>query len=771
MAASTTTKKPAKPKRKPLTKAQRAQLDQALKDAAAAELVKIEKRIGPPERMWDRIRRIEEDSLRSRLRLQSHPWVVAGAVVSVALIQQVAALAVGPLACAAFTGALIAAAVALLRRRTQGTWAEAGAWMREHPVRTLVISCAAWWWIVASVLVGFEGAHLLATTGGWAFVALSAHWWRTHRIGYGAARTALPQVPSDAVAAHYAALWDQHLAGTSGGEFAGTALMRHRTTEYGHTWDVKLRPGSRGLDSLHQNLSQVSTALGVARKYISLSEHEEEPDNPLLATLRITTNSPTKGPVGIDVDENGVPTILGTPVWDPESGDITVGPYADGIGMHTWGLYRANSLLGGYLFGAQRSGKSELLNLLALGVRLTGNTTIWYLDGQGGTQPTLMKCADWDASESRARRRLALEAAAIVIQVRGLTNKASGSKGFTPRPDRPGLVLFLDESHETILDDYVRVPVPSKRELDKGEAELDPGFGHHTNAQLVNMITRIGRKVGVAILAASQDTGLAAFGGDRVIRGNLFTANAGLMKSEDAISAQIAPNAAMSPTELPAGGGYGAAANETGQDGGVTARRAMWRAAYTEDFAELIEAAGPCLPLEEEAAYYIDQLLDGAYTKRHETSAEERAEAAGEAVRAGMDGKLSAAEVLFGSPQVSRPAAPSGGDSLLGFGNLDDFFTEVEDHLAEVSATGVERVPPILLRAREAIVDADDTRMHTEALAAALGLTAAAMQEQLRTAGVRPLKRAFVRGGREARGYEVSDIDAAIAAHADADVA
>jgi len=183
---------------------------------------------------------------------------------------------------------------------------------------------------------------------------------------------------------------------------------------------------------------------------------------------------------------------------------------------------------------------------------------------------------------------------------------------------------------------------------------------------------------------------------------------------------------------------------------------------------QLIERAGPCLELEEEAAYYINELLDGAYAKRHEVTAEDRAAAAGQAVRAGMAGEVAAAEVLFGTPEPAKPA-PAGTDDggLMGFPDLDEFITEVEDHLAEAAASGAERVPVVLAAARDAIVDAADTRMHTETLAAALGMSAAAMQEQLRQAGVRPLKRAFSRRGREARGYDLADIDAAIAAHAE----
>ncbi|MFE6309301.1 hypothetical protein [Nocardiopsis sp. NPDC057823] len=73
----------------------------------------------------------------------------------------------------------------------------------------------------------------------------------------------------------------------------------------------------------------------------------------------------------------------------------------------------------------------------------------------------------------------------------------------------------------------------------------------------------------------------------------------------------------------------------------------------------------------------------------------------------------------------------------------------------------------LLARARNAITSNGDTRMHTKALAQALGMPVAPMQEELRAAGVGPLRRAFTRGGEEARGYDLADIDAAIAAHAE----
>ncbi|MGW8527034.1 hypothetical protein [Nocardiopsis sp. NPDC055824] len=83
----------------------------------------------------------------------------------------------------------------------------------------------------------------------------------------------------------------------------------------------------------------------------------------------------------------------------------------------------------------------------------------------------------------------------------------------------------------------------------------------------------------------------------------------------------------------------------------------------------------------------------------------------------------------------------------------------------ENHTTANQQVPGILLRAREAFTASDTTRMHIQDLAAALNMGDTDLREQLRAVGVNPLKRAFASGGREARGYDLSGIRAAIAAH------
>ncbi len=665
-----------------------------------------------------RLRAVEADALRARLRLQYQPWVVASAVVATALIQQVAELAVGPWACAAGTGALIAGVLALVRSRRTGWWAEAGEWLRAHPLRMVLVGSAAWCWLTASLLVGFDAPHALATSGLAAFVALSAHWWRIHRIGY-----PTEQVPALEAAAreaedadHIATAWAQNLA-ADGKPLSGTSLADYERTKHGHQWTVVLRPGGGGLAELRSKLTAISTAIDVDAPMISLERHPS--GRPTRAVLRVTLDSPVTSGVPVSHDAAG-PVVAERPLWDAQSGDITLGPYADGVGVKTWKVYRPNSIYGGYIFGDTGSGKSELLNLIALGLLASGTTAYWYLDGQeGASSPLVGANADWDCSESPAKARQALEAACAVMKMRQMQHKAAQAKGFTPSADRPGLVLIIDESH-LVLTDYVR---------DK----KDPGFGSMTNAALAELIGRTGRKVGVALICASQDTTLKAFGNSGPLRSSLLRGNGVVMFSTNRISAGILPNFSANPAELPDNGGYAYSLETTDASGAKHSRAATFRAAYQEDFRTDL-ARYPVRTLEEDSATVIDMYQTGAYKRRHEITAEAKAASVAAEIAAFKRGDVDVADFLFGDgpamdPAVAAPTAaaafgvpvlqvvPSLADLVAVEAEDDEDLTDtsgltpVQAAVFEAIRDGITRtsdIPEVIGRSRRAVYNARD---------------------------------------------------------------
>lgn len=613
-------------------------LAQALEAAAPAES-ECTKKTG--EGFAARLRAVEADALRARLRLQYQPWVVASAMVATALIQQVAELAVGPWACAAGTGALVAGVLALVRSRKKGWWREAGEWLRAHPLRMVLVGSAAWCWLTASLLTGFDAPHALATSGLAAFVTLSAHWWRIHRIGYPAEQVpALEAAVAEAEDAdHIAAAWAENLA-AEGKPLVGTSLADYERTKHGHQWTVILRPGGGGLAELRAKLTAISTSIDVDAPMISLERHPS--GRPTRAVLRVTLDSPVVDGVPITHDEKG-PVVAEQPLWDAKTGDITLGPYADGVGVKTWKVYRPNSLYGGYIFGDTGSGKSELLNLIALGLLASGTTAYWYLDGQeGASSPLVGANADWDCSESPAKARQALEAACAVMKMRQMQNKAAQAKGFTPSADRPGLVLIIDESH-LVLTDYVR---------DKKAG----GFASMTNAALAELIGRTGRKVGVALICASQDTTLKAFGNSGPLRSSLLRGNGVVMFSTNRISAGILPNFSANPAELPDNGGYAYSLETTDASGAKHSRAATFRAAYQEDFRTDL-ARYPTRTLEEDSATVIDMYQSDAYKRRREITAEAKAASVAAEIAAFKRGDVDIDDFLFGDGPAMDPAA------------------------------------------------------------------------------------------------------------------
>ncbi|MFE0270463.1 hypothetical protein ACFWZ7_24800 [Nocardiopsis alba] len=664
-------------------KTRKKKTDQALEEALRADfeqtLAQALEKVAPSESecaektgtgFAARLRAVEADALRARLRLQYQPWLVASAVVSLALIGQAAALMVGPWACAAGTGALIAGTLALVRSRTQGWWREAGEWLRAHPLRMALVGAAAWCWVAASLLTGFGAAHALATSGLAAFLSLSAHWWRIHRIGYPAEKApALASAVAQAEDAHHIeTAWNENLA-AQGKPLNGTSLADYEPTRHGHQWTVVLRPGGGGLAELRAKQTAISTAIDVDEPMITLERHPS--GRPTRAVLRVTLNSPVTDGVSVTHDEHG-PVVAGKPLWDASTGDITLGPYADGFGVKTWKVYRPNSLYGGYIFGDTGSGKSELLNLIALGLLASGNTAFWYLDGQeGASSPLVGANADWDCSESPAKARQALEAACAVMKMRQMQNKAAQAKGFTPTKDRAGLVLIIDESH-LVLTDYVR---------DK----KDPGFGGMTNAALAELIGRTGRKVGVAIIAASQDTTLKAFGNSGPLRSSLLRGNGIVMYSTNRISAGILPNFSANPATLPDNGGHAYSLETTDASGAKHSRAATFRAAYQEDFGPDL-ARYPVRTLEEDSATVIDMYQSDAYRRRHEITAEAKADAVADQIAAFKRGDIAIDEFLFGDgpDPEARPAAPSAAAAL------DVPTLKVVPSLADLLATPVE---------------------------------------------------------------------------------
>ncbi|MFG1776596.1 hypothetical protein ACGFIG_09225 [Micromonospora sp. NPDC049048] len=397
-------------------------------------------------------------------------------------------------------------------------------------------------WLAGVTVAGLSlGAVGLLMAVGY---GLSMHWWRTHPVGL-----IQPKVSRS----EYQRLWSENV-GCSDGALPGSRLTNPEPIKAGVRFTLRLRHGKQHLGMVDDKMKTVRGGLKLQQdQQLIVEPHPTEPEPTALAT--IVTKSPVKQ------------TVLwpGPEAFDAETGQVRLGPFVDGEGWATWQVYTETRLLGGYLQGGTNGGKSRTMEMLALTIAASRShpTVILYADGQGGaSSPLLMEHADAKARTPEQALAM-LEGMYLVMQLRQDENAVMGLRGFTPTDDRPGLLGFLDECHKL---------------LDKVS---NPLYWARTQF-LVMSIASEGGKVGVALVLASQQSTLDAFGGagspyPEKIRANLLTGNGAMFKGKDA-NAKTVFQVNVDPRTFPDMPGYAFLVNPR-----PGARSAPFRSCYLTD--------------------------------------------------------------------------------------------------------------------------------------------------------------------------------------------
>jgi predicted ATPase len=348
--------------------------------------------------------------------------------------------------------------------------------------------------------------------------------------------------------------WNKNLGG-KGKKLPGTKLTEMEIIGSGFRFTLELVPG-------HQTVSQVQGMVASLRgglrllpgQDIVIESHPTEPEPTALLTII------TKSTVKTDQVWPG-PELS----FDAERGSVLMGPYIDGEGIARWSTYRKDGMFGGFIQGGIGSGKSRLIENIAtaLAGSNTHPTTIWFACGQGGaSSPYLMKKATATATTAEQVYQMLL-AAVAVMDVNGLENQANDSVGFFPTPQRPGLLIIIDEFHN-FLD----------------EAQLGE-LANKIQALMVKL-AREARKAGVALLLATQEPLLAAFGHPRLadnLRSRLLEGNGVMMRSETNNAKQVF-KVEVNARDFPDMPGYGFLARPAPGD-----RQAPFRGYYVNDEA------------------------------------------------------------------------------------------------------------------------------------------------------------------------------------------
>lgn len=414
-------------------------------------------------------------------------------------------------------------------------------------------------WLVAAGVFG-PGAVDSVLVAGWAL--LSVPWWR-HHWPHPRIDPPTPPVGEESVPE----LWDRYVA-DPGGRLAGAVLFRPGVTEHSRTWWVQLRRGRQDIATARAALPQVSTGLDIPmhRLLFDPVPREDMPvERPSIIRLQHVVNSPIEDTVYFD-----------QPRW--RDGRILLGPHADGDGEATWRLYTDNSMWSGYVLGSTGSGKSRLVEGVVLTARAMPVKPITiYLDGQAGaSSPALWEHATWRGGPDESLTILA--ALERGLRMRQKWNVAYRLAGFTPG-------LCPDGAAEPLT------PV------------LIVGDEWHKIARLAPErwadLAREQRKCGYGILAASQETSLAAFGGSDALRSSLITGNGIAMRTTSRMSAGLFPGLGgddgLNPVDFPQlpGYGYKIAAPGSGE------RTTAYRARFLPDDKDRADAerAGRSLPV------------------------------------------------------------------------------------------------------------------------------------------------------------------------------
>lgn len=383
-------------------------------------------------------------------------------------------------------------------------------------------------WLTSTVALGlsWDAVAVLAMLG----TALSLHYLRKVRIPDAAPVVAIrEQIVQDKPGVNpYVARWDEFI-GCSGGQLPGSKLESPEQVKAGWRFVLRLVPGKQSIASLMSALVLIRGGLGLTVGQDVIAEK-----HPTFAEPTVQLTVVTKPQVRDDQPWPGSQSF--------RDGYVDMGPFIDGEGHARWTTYVRDRMKGGYIQGGSNAGKSRLIESIVMPIAdsQTHPTVIWYGDGQGNSSsPTLMRCADYSARNHEQIKQM-FACAMLIMQLRQDENGLDEEIGFAPTPDRPGLLVVLDECHKPM----------SKIENPEDWIVIQ---------YMAMTIAREGGKVGVAELLASQESTLGAFGGAgnqaEMLRSNLLMGNGVMMRSKDANAKQVF-KVDDDPSQFPALPGY-----------------------------------------------------------------------------------------------------------------------------------------------------------------------------------------------------------------------
>jgi hypothetical protein len=456
-----------------------------------------------------RRKQMRENGMRARLAAHHLPWRIAVGVAIAAGVEWLVRWLFDPL-----TAVMVAGSAALMLG-----W---GGWMAGRRVmkwrrQIHVAAAAAAVWLVWAAVTGPSWAAAFWWVLG--TVACSTRWWKAHRIPHPLAPSR-DRVPVPVLDESVPALWDRNL-GDQSGRLPGSYLSKEDTSVPKRVrYLINLRAGKQTPSKVLGELEYIAGGLHVPIERVVLEPDPER--DPNRVQLTIVEVSPIEQTMN----------YAGARIAGERRNLIDIGPYGDGDGFAQWRRWTpgekpmTGSWLSGFIVGGTGIGKSRLMELLAAGYMAAADSVVWFIDPQGGaSSPALKEWADWSVDDEGATTMLfALER---IAKAREREMTAMKWSRFDPSPERPGIIVFIDECHDIFKK----------------------------NAKRWAALARKTQKVGIAFVGLTQDASLSSFQ-EEALRAALLT-NAIIMRTESKTQGQLIPGIEVNPLTLPDIPGFG----------------------------------------------------------------------------------------------------------------------------------------------------------------------------------------------------------------------
>jgi hypothetical protein len=324
------------------------------------------------------------------------------------------------------------------------------------------------------------------------------------------------------------ARWAKKIAIRNGGQVPGSKLTEGKRVDNVLEFSLQLN-GGQILTDVQSRAERIASGL------------EMDP-------LQLVFDQPTMDGQWRNASKIRMQVVLDSPITNVvpfvkpmhRDGRILLGPYADGRGWAEYVLFSEDSMRNGVVIGSTGSGKSGLITGLVASARamkgpdvkgvLRPIVAVAYLDPKQNSAP--------DLADNATVTELGLEraeeftqAVEKLIELRGLESGINKWPGFTPTPERPGMLIVIDE-----CDLLFKLPRMAERWA---------------------AIAKTGRALGVGLLLATQYAGMVAFGNSEMLRSNIAAGNVILMRTESNTSDRLIAPELPDSRSLPDSPGYG----------------------------------------------------------------------------------------------------------------------------------------------------------------------------------------------------------------------